>query len=103
MSAVTTAQLHILMRAHDPLSEVGLALGGHKMEDRFWQQTLTALARHSGVTEEPKVESHVVCVDGRRQWPKARNIWHSAATRSRMYAATAPVRALARPFRRAPA
>ncbi len=100
---VTTAQVHILMRAHDPLSEVGLALGGHKAEDRFWQETLTALARHFGVEEEPEVETHVVCVDGRRQWSKARNIWHSAAIRSAMYAATAPARTLARPFRRASA
>jgi hypothetical protein len=100
---VTTAQVHILMRAHDPLSEVGLALGGHKMEDQFWQQTLRALGRHLGLEGEPEVETHVACVDGRRQWSKARNIWHSAAIRSGMYAASAPVRALTRPFRRATA
>jgi hypothetical protein len=98
---VTTAKVHILMRAHDPLSEVGLALGGHRAEDRFWQETLTALARHFGVDGE--VETTVVCVDRRRQWSKARNIWHSAAIRSGMYAAGAPARAVARPFRRAPA
>ena len=97
---VTSAQVHILMRAHDPLSEVGLALGGHKMEDKFWQETLRALASHFGVEGEPEVEMHVACVDGRRQWSKARNIWHSSAIRSGMYAATAPARALARPFRR---
>jgi hypothetical protein len=101
--SVTMAQVHILMRAHDPLSEVGLALGGHKMEDRFWQETLSALARHFGVDGETEVATNVVCVDGRRQWSKARNIWHSAAIRSGMYAASAPARALTRPFRRAPA
>jgi hypothetical protein len=100
---VTTAQVHILMRAHDPLSEVGLALGGHKMEDRFWHETLRSLARHFGVAGEPQVQTHVACVDGRRQWSKARNIWQSATIRSGMYAATAPARALARPFRRASA
>jgi hypothetical protein len=98
---VTTARVQILMRAHDPLSEVGLALGGHKVEDRFWRETLQALARHFDV--EGEVETNVVCVDSRRQWSKARNIWHSAAIRSGMYAAGAPARALARPFRRAPA
>jgi len=100
---VTVAQVHILMRAHDPLSEVGLALRGHKLEDRFWQDTLTALASHVGVEGDPEVETHVACVDRRRQWSNARNIWHSAAIRSGMYAAAAPARALARPFRRAPA
>jgi hypothetical protein len=96
---VTTARVHILMRAHDPLSEVALALGGHKVENDFWQETLRALARHFGVDRD--VTTHVVCVDGRRQWSRARNIWHSAALRSGMYAAGAPARALARPFRRA--
>jgi hypothetical protein len=95
---VTMAQVHVLMRAHDPLSEVGLTLGGHKMEDRFWEQTLEALARHFGV--EGDVETNVTCVDGRRQWSKAGNIWQSATIRSGMYAATAPARALARPFRK---
>jgi hypothetical protein len=98
---VTAAKVHILMRAHDPLSEVGLALGGHRAEDRFWQETLAAIALHFGV--EGDVETNVVCVDSRRQWSKARNIWHSAAIRSGVYAAGAPARALARPFRRATA
>ena len=100
-NGVTTAQAQVLMRAHDPLAEVGLALGGHKMEDKFWEATLGALARHFGV--EAPVQTQVVCVDGRRQWGKARNVWHSAAIRSGMYAATAPARAFARPFRRSSA
>jgi hypothetical protein len=98
---VTTAQVHILMRAHDPLSEVGLALGGHKMEDRFWQETLEALALHFG--SEGEATTEVTCVDGHRQWSKATNVWHSSAIRSGLYAATAPARALMRPFRRASA
>jgi hypothetical protein len=96
---VTTAKVHILMRAHDPLSELGLALGGHKLEDRFWQETLRALGRHFG--SEAEVQSSAVCVDRRRQWSKAANLWHSSTIRSAIYAATAPVRALLRPFRRA--
>jgi hypothetical protein len=98
---VTTAQAHILMRAHDPISEVGLALGGHRMENRFWESTLQALARHFGV--EGKVETNVACVDRRRQWAKAGNVWHSAAIRSGIHAATTPARAVARPFRRSSA
>ena len=42
---ITTAQVHILMRAHDPLSELGLTLGGHKLEDRFWEATLERARR----------------------------------------------------------
>ncbi len=30
----TSAQAQVLMRAQDPLTEAGLALGGHKQEDR---------------------------------------------------------------------
>ena len=36
------------MRASDPIYELGLALGGHRQEDRFWQHTLTQLAAHFG-------------------------------------------------------
>jgi hypothetical protein len=95
---ITSAQVHVLMRAHDPLSELGLALGGHRLEDEFWQQTLEALARHFGV--EADAEAETACVDPRRQWSKAGNIWHSSAIRSGIYTATAPARALLRPLRR---
>ena len=44
-TATTVAQAQVLMRAQDPISELGLSLGGHKLEDRFWQQTLTAPRR----------------------------------------------------------
>jgi hypothetical protein len=64
----------------------------------LWQETLGAVARHFGF--EGEVETNVVCVDSRRQWSKARNIWHSAAIRSGVYTAGAPARAIARPFRR---
>jgi hypothetical protein len=87
-----------LMRAQDPASELGLAMFGAKQQDRFWEHTLRSLARRFGA--EGEVESTIVCVDRRRQWSKAGNIWHSAAIRSGMYAATAPFRAVAKPFRR---
>jgi len=85
------AQVQVLMRAQHPLSELGLALGGHRQEDRFWQATLTALARRYGVAD-PRVETAVVCVDGRRQWRRATNIRHDATLRSALFAATAPLR-----------
>lgn len=84
IDGTTVAQAQLLMRAHDPLSELGLSLGGHRQEDRFWQQTLANLAAFFGV--EGEVESQVVCVDRRRQWARAGNIRHSAAIRSGMAA-----------------
>jgi hypothetical protein len=80
---VTVAQAQLLVRAQDPLTELGLALGGHRMEDRFWEQTLSNLAAHFGVA--PAVETQVVCVDRRRQWSRAGNIRHSAAIRSTLH------------------
>jgi hypothetical protein len=94
----TVAQAQVLMRANDPMYEMGLALGGHAKEDKFWEHTLLALGRHFGA--EAEVETQVVCIDKKRQWSKATNIWHNAAIRSGLYALGAPGRALAKPFRR---
>jgi hypothetical protein len=94
----TMAQAQVLMRASDPIFEMGLAMGGHKQEDRFWNHTLTALAAHFG--HEAEVETRVVCVDKKRQWSKWRNVWHSAAIRSTLYTLGAPGRALKRLFSR---
>jgi hypothetical protein len=77
----TVAQAQVLMRAQDPLSELGLSLlGGHRQEDQFWQRTLANLAAHFGAPGD--VKTQVVCVDRRRQWSKAKNIRHSAVIRS---------------------
>ena len=40
----TVAQAQVLMRANDPIYEMGLTMGGHKQEDRFWQHALSQLA-----------------------------------------------------------
>jgi hypothetical protein len=74
------AQAQVLMRASDPIFELGLTLGGHAQEDHFWQRTLTRVAEHYG--HEAEVETQVVCVDKRRQWSRWRNVWQSAAIRS---------------------
>ena len=94
----TVAQAQVLMRASDPIFELGLTMGGHKQEDRFWQHTLTALAAH--FEHEAEVHTQVVCVDKRRQWSRWRNLWHSSAIRSTLYTLGAPGRALKRVFRR---
>ncbi len=90
----TVAQAQVLMRASDPIFEIGLTMGGHKQEDRFWDQTLTALAAH--FDHEADVDTKVVCVDKQRQWSKWRNVWHSSAIRSTLYTLGAPGRAVKR-------
>jgi len=86
----TIAQAQVLMRANDPLYEMGLRMGGHKMEDEMWRKTLENLAAHFGVSES--VETNIVCVDPKLQWSQYRNIWHNAGIRSAIYSVTAPLR-----------
>jgi hypothetical protein len=90
----TVAQVQVLMRASDPIFELGLALGGHRQEDVLWQSTLASLAARFGL--EAEVETKVVCVDRKRQWSRWRNVWQSSAIRSTLYMLGAPVRAIRR-------
>ena len=92
--AHTVAQVQLLIRANDPVYEVGMTLGGHRQENEFWEHTLRALALHYG--EAAEVDTQVVCVDKRRQWSKAGNVRHNAAIRSTGYMLTAPFRRLRR-------
>jgi hypothetical protein len=85
----TFAQAQVLMRGNDPLYEAGLALGGHRKEDLFWAQTLTALGERLGAAD-PRVETSSECIDPRRQWRNAGNVWHNAAVRSVLQAVAAP-------------
>ncbi len=78
------AQVQVLMRAQDPLSEMGLAMGGHRMENRFWEQTLANLADHLGATGA-EVTTSVTCVDRKRQWSQAKNVRNSVAIRSTLH------------------
>ena len=87
----TVAQAQVLMRASDPIYELGLTFGGHRQEDRFWQQTLTRLAAALGQADAP-VDVGVVCVDRRRQWSRFGNVWQSAAIRSALYRLSTPMR-----------
>lgn len=84
----THARAQVLMRANDPLFELGLACGGHRREDNFWSHTLTQLARHLGVPEDAiMIETRNVCIDRQRQWRRATNLRHNSLLR-------APARAL---------
>lgn len=94
----TTAQAQVLMRASDPLYELGLGLGGHRKEDKFWEQTLKSLAAFLVI--DGRFEMKHVCVDKKRQWRRARNIRQNAAIRSGIYAFGTPFRAMRKPFLR---
>jgi hypothetical protein len=87
----TIAQVQILLRAGDPLYEMGMMFGGHKKEDHFWFATLEALAARVGATAS-SVDLTQTCIDKRRQWSNARNIKHNAAIRSGLYMMTHPFR-----------
>lgn len=79
------AQIQVLIRANDPVYELGCRLGVvHKTEDTHWHATLSNLAAHFGV-REPQVEQKNTLVDPRLQWGEAKNIWHNAAVRTALY------------------
>lgn len=95
---VTVAQAEVLMRANDPFYEVGLILGGHTRENRFWEYTLVSLAARFGV--DGQVISEYQLIDKHRQWKNAKNAWHNAMIRSALYDVTRPVRWGAQKVRR---
>jgi hypothetical protein len=86
---VTHAQAQVLMRASDPLYELGMAFGGHRVEDRFWVATLTALAGRFAVSSAA-VTANAECVDRRRQWRRIGNIRHNAMIRTVAHRARRP-------------
>jgi hypothetical protein len=95
--AGTAARIEIVMRASDPLFDIGLQLGGFSREDTFWEDTLTTLAAFFGVTATP--ETTAECLDRHRQWRRAGNIVHNAYIRTTLYMATKPFRRLWRTVR----
>ncbi|MDP9069077.1 MAG: hypothetical protein M3N53_12135 [Actinomycetota bacterium] len=94
----TVAQAQLLIRSNDPIYELGLTFGGHAKEDKFWFETLGNLAKHFGYDSE--VEKQIVCVDKKRQWKRAKNVWKNSAVRSGIYMTGAPFRLVAKPFKR---
>jgi hypothetical protein len=91
--ADTIVQALVLMRANDPLYEFGMAFGGHRKEDEFWAATLSALGQRLGVPD-PVVDTRTTCVDSKRQWRHASNVWQNSMIRSVLQTVAAPVRLL---------
>ena len=88
----TRVQVQALLRANDPIYELGFRLGfGQKSEDQFWHSTLKALALHFGVTNA-FVGQQVECLDPHVQWSKITNIRHNAAMHTMLYQLAAPAR-----------
>jgi hypothetical protein len=88
---VTVAQVQALERTSDPFDELGLMLGGNRMNTGFWRETLGNVGRAMGATD-PAVVAEVVCIDKRRQWRHATNVRNSASLRMARRALTAPAR-----------
>ena len=86
----TIVQAQVLLRANDPLYEIGFRFGAFKLEDIFWQKTLQAVAMHFGV--ETSVQTQIVCVDPKVQWLYAKNVRYNAALWTTFYTVTAPLR-----------
>ena len=86
----TVAQVQELVRANDPIWEIGMRLFGFKKQEEFWRLTLESLSSHFGVGGQ--VTMAATCVDPRLQWSQAKNVWHNAMIRSSLYAAAAPAR-----------
>jgi hypothetical protein len=86
--SVTVAQVQLFIRAYDPLVEIGMALGGHRLEDKIWFHTLSAVAARFDVPDA-EVTKVIVAVDNKRQWKRFGN-WRKS---SALYP-------LIRPFRR---
>jgi hypothetical protein len=96
----TIAQSQVLIRANDPMYEIGFRLGGYAKEDRFWQDTLKSLAEYFSV--KAPVQTKRVCVDPKLQWSQAKNIWHNSAIRTTLYTVSTPIRWVGQSFRRKP-
>jgi len=95
----TVVQAQVLMRASDPIYEIGMMLGGHRKEDKFWVATLRALGDRLGVPDAP-ITADNTCVDGKRQWRHAGGVWHNSMVRSVLQMIASPVTALVRVARR---
>lgn len=94
----TVAQSDVVMRASDPLFEIGMALFGHRREDRFWEETLGALARFFGSNATPVSTSR--CLDRHYQWAYVWNVRNNALLRAVIARGVSPAARITRAVRR---
>ncbi len=97
--SLTVAQVQPLIRAGDPLYELGLRFGiGHRIEDSFWHQTLKNLAAHFGAQGD--VNQTNTLLDSKVRWSAVTNDWNNAAVRTILHRLTAPLHRRRRPSSR---
>lgn len=94
------AHVQVVMRASDPLYELGLRFGGHDREDWFWSYALRELAERFGC--EPRVSVRHRLLDRRVRWKALGNIRHNAWIRTTLHRLTLPLRRLFRRLRGEP-
>lgn len=92
VDGATNLHVEVRARATDPLYELSLILGGHRLEDMFWEHTLQAVAAHFG--ENGTVTKKRQLLKRQRKWSHARLIWYNAALRSLVWDLSAPLRNL---------
>jgi len=92
---VIVAQIQAVVRASDPIYEMGCRVGVvHKAEDSFWHGTLCALAARFGVNGV--VQQRTTLVDPRLQWAEVGSVWHNAAVRTMLFAPIHAIKGLLR-------
>lgn len=90
--ATTTAQVQVLVRANDPLYELGMRTFMSKMEDQMWFGTLNNVAKYFGATGSPTMNA--VLVDRGLQWAEWKNIFQNSGMRTALYVISAPLRSI---------
>lgn len=95
----TVIQVQSMARTSDPIYEFGFRFfGGASQQEKTWAHVLTNVAAHFWVSGQ--VQTQLTCLDPSLQWSQAKNVWHNAIIRTFFYKLGAPVRWLARQFKR---
>ena len=95
----TMVQAQVLMRANDPIYEIGMTWAGTPRKTSSGRPRSPRSASGSACPTRRCTPTRT-CVDSKRQWRHARNIWHNSAVRSVLQTIAAPVTGLARMLRR---
>jgi anti-anti-sigma regulatory factor len=88
------AMVQSFARTGDPLYEFGFVFFGHHQQEKFWEETLTALAADLGVSG--LVEMATTCIDRRRSGRGWRNLSANGAVRTMASIIAAGIRRLVR-------
>jgi len=75
-----TVVVQSLARTGDPLYELGFDIFGHRQQEKFWNQTLSALASDFG--EKALVEVAASCLENSKNWKGWSTVWWNAGVRT---------------------